>query len=84
MFGFLIDGSTNKICDNGLVCVNTTRPNSTLSKKHHIIYDLRAREAVALGTARMSKAHTLTNLSDLFTKTMVALKIEGLLENFTY
>ena len=37
MFGVLIDGSTDNFCDNGEVCVNTTQPESTLSKKHHII-----------------------------------------------
>ena len=37
MFGVPIDGSTNIFFDNGAVCVNTTRPNSTLSKKRHFI-----------------------------------------------
>ena len=37
MFGFLINVSTNIFCDNGLVCVNTAWPESTLSKKHQSI-----------------------------------------------
>ena len=84
MFGVPIDGSMNIFCDNGAVCVNTTRPESTLSKKHHVIAYHRAQEAVAAGTVRVSKEHTLINLANLFTKTMAASKREGLLENFTY
>ena len=72
MFGVPIDESTNIFCDSGAVCVNTTRPKLTLSKKHHSISYHRAREAAAAGMVIVSKEHTLTNLSDLFTKTMEA------------
>ena len=64
--------------------MNTMRPELTLSKKHHSIIYHRAQESVAAGTVRVSKEHTSTNLADLFTKTMAATKIEGLLEKFTY
>ena len=37
MFGVPINVSTNIFCDNGAVCVNTTRPESTLSMKHYSI-----------------------------------------------
>jgi hypothetical protein len=84
MFGIPIEGPTNIFCDNEAVCKNTTRPESTLSKKHHSIAYHRAREAVAAGTARVTKEGTLTNLSDLFTKTMAAPKRENLLDKFTY
>ncbi len=84
MFGVPIDGPTNIFCDNGAVCSNTTRPESTLSKKHHSIAYHRSREAVAAGTARVSKEHTSTNLADLFTKTMAAPKRDDLLDSFTY
>jgi hypothetical protein len=84
MFGVPIDGPTNIFCDNGAVCVNTTRPESTLSKKHHSIAYHRCREAVAAGTVRVSKEHTSTNLADLFTKTMPAPKRDDLLDSFTY
>ena len=33
-------------------------------------------------TVRVSKEHTSNNLADLFTKTMAALKIQGILENY--
>ncbi len=70
MFGVPIDGPTNVFCDNEAVCKNTTRPESTLTKKHHSIAYHRCREAVAAGTIRVSKEHTSTNLADLFTKTI--------------
>ena len=53
IFRVPIDGSTNIFCENGAVCVNTTRPELTLSKKHHRIAYHRAREAVAVGMVRV-------------------------------
>ena len=84
MFGVPIDGPTNIFCDNGAVCANTTRPESTLTKKHHSIAYHRSREAVAAGTVRVSKEHTSTNLADIFTKTMPAPERDALLDSFTY
>ena len=72
MFGVPIDGSTNIFCDNGAVCVNTTRYESTLPKKHHSISYHRTQEAVAAGKVRVSKEHTSTNLTELLNKTMAA------------
>ena len=37
MFGVPIDGSTNIFFDNGAVCLNTSRPESNLSKKNRSI-----------------------------------------------
>ena len=76
MFGVPIEGPTNVYCDNDAVCKNTTKPESTLTKKHHSIAFHRSREAVAAETVRICKEGTLTNLSDLFTKTMAAPKRE--------
>ncbi len=84
MVGVPRDGPKNVFCDNGAVCVNTTKPESTLSKKHHSIAYHRAREAVAAGAIRVSKEHTLTNLADLFTKMMAAPKREDLLDRFAH
>ena len=84
IFGVLIDGSTNIFCDNGAVCVKTTRPESTLSNNHHSIDYYRAEKAVTGETVRVSKEHTSTNMADLFTKMMAAPKREVLLEKFTY
>ncbi len=84
MFGITVEGPTNVFCDNEAVCKNTTKPESVLSKKHHSISYHRGREAAAAGTIRVTKEGTLTNLADLFTKTLPAPKREGLLDKFTY
>ena len=84
MFGIPIEGPTNIFCDNGAVCVNTTKPESTLSKKHHSIAYHRCGEAVAALTVRVSKEHTSTNLADLFTKIMSAIRRDNLLDSFSY
>jgi hypothetical protein len=80
MFGVQIEGPTNVFYDNKAVCKNTTRPESTLTKKHHSIAYHGSQEAVAAGTIRVSKEDTLTNLADIFTKTVAA----PLLDSFTY
>ena len=84
MFGNLTDGATYIFCDNRAVCVNATRPELTLSKKHHIIYYHREQEAFVELIVRVLKEHKLTNLSDLFTNTMVAPKREIILDKCTY
>jgi hypothetical protein len=55
-----------------------------LTKKHHSIAYHHSQEVVAGRTVRVSKEDTLTNLADLFTKTMAAPKREDLLDIFTY
>jgi hypothetical protein len=84
MFGIPVEGSTNIYCDNEAVVKNCSRPESTLNKKHHSIAYHRCREAVAAGTCRVTKEHTSTNLSDLFTKMLPAVVREMLLDLFTY
>ena len=64
--------------------MNTTWPELKLSKKHHSIAYQHAQEPVVAGTGIISNEHTLTNLVDLFTKTMTAPKRKGLLDKFTY
>ena len=68
MMGVEVDGPTNVFCDNEAVVTNTTRPESTLKKKHNAIAYHRAREAQAAGIVRIAKEDGDTNLADLFTK----------------
>ena len=68
MMGVEVDGPTNLFCDNEAVVTNTTRPESTLKKKHNAIAYHRAREAQAAGIVRIAKEDGETNLADLFTK----------------
>ena len=55
-------------CDNNAVVLNTSKPDSTLSKKHNAINYHICREAVAAGIMRVAKEDTLTNIADAFTK----------------
>ena len=61
-------GPANVFCDNEAVCKNTSRPESTLTKKHNAINFHICREAVAAGIMRVSKEDTGTNIADAFTK----------------
>ena len=67
-FGVPILGPTNVFCDNNAVVLNTSKPDSTLSKKHNAINYHICREAVAAGIMRVAKEDTLTNIADAFTK----------------
>ena len=84
MFGVPIEGPSDVFCDNESVFKNVSRPESTLSKKQHSISYHSCREAVASKIVRVAKEDTLTNLADIFTKTMNMPKREGLLGGFMY
>jgi hypothetical protein len=84
MFGVPLDGPANMFCDNEAVYKNSSTPESVLNKKHHSVAYHACREAVASGTVRIAKEDTLTNLSDIFTKTMSKPKRESLLDLFMY
>ena len=84
MFGVPLEGPTNIFCDNESVFKNASIPDSTLKKKHTSICYHRSREAVAVGTVRVAKEGTTTNLSDLFTKPLPEPRHMFLLDRFTY
>ncbi len=84
MFGIPIEGATDIFCDNESVFKNVSVPESVLSKKQHSTSYHAAREAVATGIVRIAKENTLTNLSDVFTKTQNKPKREGLLDKFMH
>ena len=84
MFGIPIEGSTNVFCDNEAVTKNCGTPESTLKKKHHSIAYHRNREAVAAETIRIAKEDSETNLADVFTKLMAAVKRTELFDKFMY
>lgn len=67
-FGIPILGPANVFCDNEAVYKNTSRPESTLTKKHNAINYHICREAVAAGIMRVAKEDTHTNIADAFTK----------------
>jgi hypothetical protein len=78
MMGVQVDGPTNIFCDNESVVKNTTRPESTLKKKHNAIAYHRVREAQAAGIVRIVKEDGETNLADLFTKLLAGPRLRYL------
>jgi hypothetical protein len=68
MMGVQVDGPTNVFCDNESVVKNSTKPESTLKKKHKAIAYHRVREAQAAGIVRIAKGDGETNLADVLTK----------------
>ena len=70
MFGIPIEGPTNVFCDNRGVVLNSSRPESTLQKKHNAINYHVIREASAAGILRVGKEDGTTNLADLLTKVL--------------
>ena len=83
-FGAPIEGATNIYCDNEAVYKNFSIPESTLRKKHHRIAYHRNREAVAAVTCRIEKENSKTNLSDFYTKILLSIVREELLDRFMY
>ena len=84
MFGIPMGGPASVFCDNEAVYKNTVLPESTLKKKHHSIAFHYCREAVAAKIVQVAKEGTNTNLSDLFTKSLTAIRRRFLLDRFTY
>jgi len=79
MMGIQVDGPTNVFCDNESVVKNTTRPESTLKKKHNAIAYHRVREAQAAGIVRISHEAGETNLADILTKCLPGPRLRTLI-----
>ena len=77
--GVPIEEPTSVYCDNEAVVVCTTRPESTLKKKHNAINYHRCREAIAAGHIRVAWIDTNENLADALTKVLVGEKRHYLL-----
>ena len=75
MFGIPIEGPMNIFCDNRGVVLNSSRPESTLQKKHNAINYHVVREASAAGILRVGKEDGTTNLADLLIKVLTGQKI---------
>ncbi len=68
MMGIKVDGPTNLFCNNKAVVINSTKPESTLKKKHNDIAYHRVQEALVAEIARVAKEDGATNLSNGLTK----------------
>lgn len=70
MFGVPLRGPASVLCDNQGVVKNASLPESALSKRHNAINYHSVREAVAAGIIRVGKEDGVTNLADVFTKSL--------------
>ena len=68
MFGILIDGPADVLCDNLIVVKNSSILSSALNKKHNSIAYHAVRWAVAAEIIRVGKIYTKLNLVDAMTK----------------
>ena len=84
MCGIPIEVPTNIFCDNEAIYKNESTPGSTLKKKNVIICYHKCREAVATGVVYIAKEGTATNVANMFTRLMVQIRCETLLDKFTY
>ena len=74
MFGIPIEGPTNVFCDNRGVVLKSSRPESTLQKKHNEINYHAVREAATAGILRVDKEDGTTNLADLLATVLTGQK----------
>ena len=79
MMGIRIDGPTYILCDNQAVVINSSKPESTLKKKHNQICFHRVREAVAAGICIVGHVDGNDNLADLLTKVLTWVKRKRIL-----
>lgn len=84
MFGVPVDGPTNVFCDNESVFQNSTRPESTLKKKHNAIAYHRTREAQAAGIVRIAWEDGRFNIADLLTKLLPGPKLKELVRHILW
>ena len=84
MMGIEVDGSTNVFCDNKSMVKNTTKPESTLKKKHNAIAYHRVREAQAAGVVRIAHEDGESNLADVLTKSLPGLRLHELISYILY
>jgi hypothetical protein len=84
MFGIPIDGPANVYCDNNSVVINSSKPESTLKKKHNAIAYHKVRESIDQGTIRIAKEDGGTKLADVLTKPLPGLHLKSLIHHILY
>ena len=74
MFDIPIDGPENVFCNKESVYKNISLIDSTLKKKHNLIWFHRVRESVASSICMVYKVDTYYNPADMLTKGLPSLK----------
>jgi Reverse transcriptase (RNA-dependent DNA polymerase) len=80
MMGIEVTGPTAMFCDNESVVKNSTRPESTLKKKHNAIAYHRVREAQAAKIVSIAHIEGLKNPADIFTKSLPGVRLRELIQ----
>jgi hypothetical protein len=80
MLGVPLEGPANVFCDNESVVKNSSRPESTLKKRHNAIAYHHCWEAQVAGIIRIAFEQGKTNIADLFTKLMPAMRLKELVQ----
>ena len=80
MMGVPIDDASRIFCDNEAVFKNSSIASSTLKRKHNSIAYHRVRESVAAGIVEIHKEDGNSNLADILTKPLNAVKRKYLRE----
>jgi hypothetical protein len=68
MMGLSFEPTSNMLCDNYSVVINTQLPTSSLKKKHNSVAYHKCREAVAAGIVRVGHIDGKMNIADVLTK----------------
>ena len=84
MFGVPLEGPAQVFCDNQGVLMNTSIPESVLTKKHNAINYHAVPEAAVAGVLDVIQEDTKTNLADLSTKVLHADRRRELLGSILY
>jgi hypothetical protein len=80
MFGVPIEGETRIMCNNESVVKSSSFAESTLKKKHCSVAYHKVRETIARGKTLIYYEKSESNLADLLTKPLSALKQKPLIQ----
>jgi hypothetical protein len=80
MMGIEVSGPMAMFCDNESVVKSSTRPESTLQKKHNAIAYHRVREAQAAKIVAILHIAGTANPADIFTKSLPGWKLKDLIQ----
>jgi hypothetical protein len=83
-FGVPLDGTCNTFIGNKSVVTHTTKPESTLAKKHNSIAYHKVRESVAIGMQRICFVKACYHQADCLTKSFPAYKLKQCISKCLY
>jgi hypothetical protein len=82
--GVPLDGPCNTFVDNKSMVTQSTKPESTLTKKHNSIAYHKVRKSVAMGVQRICFEKGCDNQADCLTKSLPAYKLKQCMNKCLY